>query len=134
MIEREKRVFYCAICAHIILCLYKEQFEGEGAMVSCLILYHTSITNQTKIMILRDIFFGEDFEIGIVDNSTVVIYTWNVKKVVIWQVAFTFESTNIKTGYGFDGRKADAWDDAMRVLNHPQHYQHINEVTHNNQE
>ncbi|WP_164670011.1 hypothetical protein [Virgibacillus doumboii] len=99
-------------------------------MVSCLILYHDSITNLTKIMILRAIFLDKEFEIDIVDAGTTVIYIWNVNKMAIWQAALALETTNIKTGYGFGKRKADAWNDAMRILNHPQYYQQENEVTH----
>lgn len=85
-------------------------------MVSCLILYHATITGLTKCTILRAVFHEEDFEIHVSGNNTVILIAWNVKKEQIWQTVADFESTNIKVGYGFGEIKADAEKEAVKVL------------------
>lgn len=86
-------------------------------MVSCLILYHESITSLTKCKMLQVLFHEGDFEIHVIGNNTVILYAWNVKQEVIWQAAANFDSTNIKIGYGFGERKSDAEEEAFTVLN-----------------
>lgn len=92
-------------------------------MISCLILYHPTITSLTKAMTLRAIFHNEDFEIEVVENHTVIIYIWNIQEMLIWRTAKLFESTNIATGYGFGDRKQDAMVNALVCLSNPQSYQ-----------
>lgn len=87
-------------------------------MVSCLILYHSTITSLTKCKILRAMFKEEEFEIDVIENNTVMIYLWNVEKERIWQAAIDFETTNIVSGYGFGRRKIDARIQAFEVLHH----------------
>lgn len=85
-------------------------------MVSCLILYHYTITSLSKCFLLRAMFHEEDFEIKVLENHTVVMYLWNVKKTAIWQAALTFETAEIMVGYGFGKGKKDAEKEAMKVL------------------
>jgi len=85
-------------------------------MVSCLILFHSTITSLTKCKILRFIFHGDDYEINVIENNTVIIYLWNVKKIKIWQAAVHFESTNMFTGYGFGRTKENALNNANNIL------------------
>ncbi|MEN1970201.1 hypothetical protein WMZ97_19290 [Lentibacillus sp. N15] len=85
-------------------------------MVSCLILYHHTITSLTKCFMLRAIFKEEELEIHVQGNNTVVIYLWNVKKAAVWQAALTFEMTNMMTGYGYGERKKDAEKEAQNIL------------------
>ncbi len=77
-------------------------------MVSCMILYHSTITSLTKSRILRSIFHGEEFEIEVLNERTMIIYLWNVKKIDIWQAAALLESTNIQLGFGFGIDKSEA--------------------------
>lgn len=85
-------------------------------MVSCLILYHTTITSLTKCKILRAMFHTEDFEIVVGAANMVTIYLWNVGKIDIWQAATDFESTNIITCYGFGERMREAHLQAQFLL------------------
>lgn len=85
-------------------------------MVSCLILYHPTITISTKCMILRSIFLDEDFEIHVISEQTTIIYVWNVEKSLIWQAALSLETTNIMVGYGFGRFKKDAHHQAWEIL------------------
>ncbi|GAA0441192.1 hypothetical protein GCM10008983_17830 [Lentibacillus halophilus] len=52
-------------------------------------------------MILRAMFYEEDFEIEILLENTVIIYVWNIGKKQIWQAALEFETARIRVGYGF---------------------------------
>src|SRR5699024_9386600 len=74
-------------------------------MVSCLILYRSDITSWIKCFLLRAIFMEEDFEIHVIESSTVILFAWNVDKASIWQAAMLFESAGVLTGYGFGKRK-----------------------------
>lgn len=85
-------------------------------MVSCLILYHRTITSDTKRMLLHAIFRNEDCEIEVGEKQTVFFYIRNVDKYAIWQAALEFELTSIQTGYGFGKLKKDAKKEAMKVL------------------
>ncbi|MFD1040076.1 hypothetical protein ACFQ3N_17015 [Virgibacillus byunsanensis] len=84
--------------------------------MGCLILYHTTITSLTKCNILQAVYSDEEFEIEIMDNNTVVIYLWNIKKAAIWQAVLLFEVANIMVGYGFGDRKKDTMQKANKVL------------------
>ncbi|MBY7142742.1 hypothetical protein KFZ56_06555 [Virgibacillus sp. NKC19-3] len=85
-------------------------------MVSCLILYHSSITSLTKCKILRAMFHEEEFEINVIEDNTVIIFIWNLNKEAIWQAVVNFETTNMKIGFGFGERKHDARIEANNVL------------------
>lgn len=85
-------------------------------MVSCMILYHSTITSLTKSRILRSIFYGEEFEIEVFNARAMTIYLWNVKKIDIWQAAALLESTNIQIGYGFGINKSEASSNADDML------------------
>lgn len=77
-------------------------------MLSCLILYHESISSLTKCKMLRYMFKDEQFEIHVVENNTVLMYIWNVDKKMIWQAALNFEVSGIAVGYGFEEVKYGA--------------------------
>lgn len=85
-------------------------------MVSCLILYHSTITSLTKCKILRAMFHEEEFEINVIEDHTVIIFIWNLDKEKIWQAVVNFETTNMKLGYDFGERKKDAITEARNVL------------------
>jgi len=85
-------------------------------MVSCLILFHSTITSSTKSKILRFMFHEDDYEINVIENNTVIIYLWNVNKIKIWQAALHFESTNMFAGYGFGKTKGKALNNASNIL------------------
>ncbi|UJL47311.1 hypothetical protein KFZ58_05220 [Virgibacillus sp. NKC19-16] len=85
-------------------------------MVSCLILYHSTITSLTKCKILRAMFHEEEFEINVIGENTVIIFLWNLDKEKVWQAVVNFETTNMKIGYGFGDRKNDAIKEAEAVL------------------
>ncbi|WP_373895378.1 hypothetical protein [Virgibacillus sp. CBA3643] len=85
-------------------------------MVSCLILYHTTITSLTKCKILRAMFHEEEFEINVIGENTVIIFLWNLDKEKVWQAVVNFETTNMKVGFGFGERKRDAITEARKVL------------------
>ncbi len=85
-------------------------------MVSCLILYHQTITSLTKCFMLRVMFTEEELEIHVEGDHTVYIFLWNVDKSAVWQAALMFELTNIMTGYGFGKRKEDAESEARKIL------------------
>ncbi|GGB57688.1 hypothetical protein GCM10011409_38970 [Lentibacillus populi] len=85
-------------------------------MVSCLILYHHTITSLTKSFMLRAMFHEEDFEIHVSGNNTVTIFLWNVNKEAVWQAALEFEMADIMTGYGFGKQKNDAEKEATKTL------------------
>ncbi|SFB16777.1 hypothetical protein SAMN04488072_108180 [Lentibacillus halodurans] len=85
-------------------------------MVSCLILFHKTITSLTKITILRAVFQEEDFEIHVIDKDTVMMYLWNVDKASILQVALVLETEDINTGFGFGACKLEALNEAKGVL------------------
>jgi hypothetical protein len=70
----------------------------------------------TKSRILRSVFYGEEFEIEVLDHCTMIIFLWNVKKNDIWQAAALLESTDIKLGYGFGNVKAEAKTNAEAIL------------------
>lgn len=65
---------------------------------------------------LRASFHENDFEIHVAGKSTVILYAWNVGKEQIWQAVADFESTNMKAGFGFGDKKAEAKAAAENVL------------------
>lgn len=77
-------------------------------MISCMKLYHPTITTLTKCKILRFIFKDYEFEIEVISNHTVIIFIWNVTKSEVWQAFAMFENTKIIAGYGFGSDKAEA--------------------------
>jgi hypothetical protein len=81
-----------------------------------MILYHSTITSLTKSRVLRAIFYGEEFEIEVLDAQSMIIYVWNVKKIDIWQAAVLLESADIQLGYGFGDYKIEARRNAEHVL------------------
>lgn len=85
-------------------------------MVSCLILYHATVSSLTKCKILRAMFHTEDFEIVVGGANTVTVYLWNVQKVNVWQAATDFESTNIISCFGFGKSKEEAHIHAQNLL------------------
>jgi len=85
-------------------------------MVSCMILYHPTITSLTKSRLLRSIFYGKEFEIEVLDQHTMSIYLWNVNKFDVWQAAVLMESADIQFGYGFGDYKAEAKTNAINML------------------
>src|SRR5699024_3827400 len=84
-------------------------------MVSCLILYRSDITSWIKCFLLRAIFMEEDFEIHVIESSTVILFAWNVDKASIWQAAMLFESAGVLMGYGFGKRKRTAYTAASAI-------------------
>ena len=85
-------------------------------MVSCMILYHPTITSLTKSRLLRSIFHKDAFEIEVLDHRTMIIYLWNLQKIDVWQVAALLESVDIQLGYGFGNYKIEAKTDAKDML------------------
>lgn len=85
-------------------------------MVSCLILYHSTITNLTKCKILRAIFHVEEFELQVMDNNTVIIYVWNINKEAFLEAVVNLETTDIELGYGFGNRKMNAKIEAEELV------------------
>lgn len=65
---------------------------------------------------MRFIFHANDYEINVINNNTVIIYLWNVKKIEIWQAVVQFESTNMAAGYGFGETKGNALNNASSSL------------------
>ncbi len=92
-------------------------------MIGCLILYHKTVTSLTKSMLLRAVFHEEDFEIEVLDESTVVLYVWNVERRHVWQAVLDFELASVHAGYGFGNYKWEAEERAHAVLVYSQGYQ-----------
>lgn len=74
-------------------------------MVSCLVLFHPTITSLTKCRILRSIFYKEKFEIEVVADHTVIIFIWNITQMCLWQAALNIEMLDILVGYGIGDKR-----------------------------
>lgn len=77
-------------------------------LISCLVLFHPTITSLTKCFLLRSKFVKYEFEIEVIGNHTVIIYLWNISKINIWQAILNIEMMDIRVGYGFGNKKKDA--------------------------
>lgn len=86
-------------------------------MISCLVLFHPTITSLTKCRLLRSIFYTEKFEIEVLHKHTVIIYIRDIEKIHIWQAALNIEMMDIFVGYGFGRRKNQARNSAFERLN-----------------
>lgn len=86
-------------------------------MIGCLILYHPSILSLTKCRMLRSMFYKYDIEIHVLEQSTVLIFIWNIELEEIWQATMIIENENIAVGYGFNNHKLKAAEKAKRRLN-----------------
>lgn len=85
-------------------------------MISCLVLYHPSVTVLTKSKILRMMFCDFDFSIHVGKMQTVTIFIKDIEIENIWQAAALFGSTNILTGYGFGKSEKEAEIKAWQII------------------
>ncbi|WP_339229132.1 hypothetical protein NSQ77_04690 [Oceanobacillus sp. FSL K6-2867] len=84
--------------------------------LGCMILYHPTITSQSKIRLIEKLFPQESVEIQVKENNTVILYVSNIKKEQVWQAVSELVTAEIVCGYGFGWRRKDAKREADNLL------------------
>ncbi|MDC3425273.1 hypothetical protein NC797_12250 [Aquibacillus sp. 3ASR75-11] len=85
-------------------------------MIGCLILYHSSITNKTKLQIFQAMFAVKEMQVEEDDEHTVIGYIFDVSQLMVWQAALEFECADVLVGFGFGTTVEEVKAKAYRSL------------------
>lgn len=80
-------------------------------MYACLVLYHPTITNLTKIRTIRYLFHSFDFKIEVVQKDTIEVYLTNIEKTSILKIILEIINMGMFIEYGF----GDTLDEARNI-------------------
>jgi len=84
--------------------------------LGCMILYHPTVTAQTKSLLLRSVFTYELLEIEVLSEELSAGFFKHASKEKIWQTVMELESADICTVYGFGGTKEKALAQALKTI------------------
>lgn len=97
--------------------MFKNRTKGGLLLqLTCMIIYHPTITRITKSLLLRAIFQHERIEIEVLDAATTVIYIQEVNKKKLWQATIDLLSADLITVYSSAETKEIALHQALRQL------------------
>ncbi|MBO8157800.1 MAG: hypothetical protein H0Z32_15345 [Bacillaceae bacterium] len=98
-------------------------------MYCCLVLHHSTITNETKLQMLKAVFQGMKHVVKpikkgnqpqviyeIFDDQTVLALCDHIDKEKLLQTAIYFESSDVKTSYGMGETREGAKQEAIEKL------------------